>query len=84
MQVCQLHGRSDLGLVGVVLLQVASQRSVVAAAVWAVLPPTHRGGAAGAADVDVNVVVDIGGRGGQGAGALGLGRGCDRRRAGKG
>lgn len=66
MQVCQLHGSSNLWLVGVVLLQVARQRAIMAAAVWAVLPPAHRG-AARAANVYVYVVVDVGGRRCQGA-----------------
>lgn len=60
VHVGQLQGGAHLWLVGVVLFQVAGQGSVVAAAVWAVLPPAQRG-AAGAADVDVDVVVDVGG-----------------------
>lgn len=79
MEVCQLHGCSDLGLVGVVLLQVARQGAIVAATVRAVLPPAHRG-AAGAADVYVDVIVDVGSWGCQGA-DCGLGLrsdwGCD-------
>lgn len=59
VHVSQLQGRAHLRLVGVVLLQVAGQRAVVAAAVRAVLSPAQRG-AAGAADVDVDVVVDVG------------------------
>lgn len=82
MHVCQLHGSSDLRLVGVMLLQVASQRSVVAAAIRAVLPPAHCV-ATGTADVNVNVVVDVGGWGGQGTGGLSSGRGCHRSGAGK-
>lgn len=80
MQVCQLHGCSDLWLIGVVLLQVARQRAIVAAAVRAVLPSAHRG-VAGAANVNVNVVVDVGGRG---TGCLGSGGRCDGCRTGKG
>lgn len=60
VHVGQLHGCPHLRLVGVVLLQVASEGAVVAAAVRAVLPPAH-GGTPGAADVDVDVVVDVGG-----------------------
>ena len=65
MEVCQLHGRSDLRLVGMVFLQVACQGAIVAATVWAVLPPAHRG-SAGAANIYVDVIVDVGGRGCQG------------------
>lgn len=59
VQVCQLHGRSDIWLVAVVFLQVACQRAVVAATVRAMLPPVHSG-AAGAADVYVDVIVYVG------------------------
>lgn len=76
VHVGQLQGRAHLRLVGVVLLQVASQRAVVAAAVRAVLPPAQRG-AAGAADVDVDVVVDVGGWRSSEC-ARRLGSGCSR------
>lgn len=37
----QFHSSSDLWLVSVMLLQVASKRSVVAPTVWAVLSSAH-------------------------------------------
>lgn len=86
VEVCQLHSCPDLRLVGVVLLQVPRQRAIVAPAVWAVLPPAHRG-AAGAANVYVNVIVDVGGGGCQGADRwlrLGSDWRGDGRRAGEG
>lgn len=83
MQVSQLHGRSHLWLVGMVLLQVARQRAIVAATVGAVLPPAHCG-TAGAANVNVNIVVDVGGRRSQGTRCLWSGCRRNRRWAGKG
>lgn len=83
VHVRQLHSSSDLWLVGVVFLQVASQRAVVAPTVRTVLPPAHLRGP-GASDVDVDVVVDVGGRGHQSTSSLGPGGGRRRSWAGKG
>lgn len=41
VHVCQLHSSSDLWLVSMVFLQVASERSVVAPTVRTVLSPAH-------------------------------------------
>lgn len=80
MEVCQLHGSSDLWLVGVVLLQMACQRPIVAATVWAVLSPAHCG-PTGTANVYVDIIVDVGSWGCQGTDwglRLGSGRGRNR------
>lgn len=84
VEVSQLHGCSDFRLVGVVLLQVACQGSVVPAAVRAVLPPAHRG-TTRTADVYVDVIVYVSSWGCQRTDCgLGSRWGCNRCRAGEG